>query len=349
MKILWIVSLTVAALIGMTLKEGTTPVRAATQAMAGATPSDNVGAHAYAEHCAVCHGEQRQGILPGFPSLVGIGRKLNEPQVDALVHAGKGRMPGFPKLGNEELSGLVHFLLASDQPLVADARPSSAAEAGGKLFQQSCSFCHGRDAAGGESGPDLTRSRLVHSDLGGSKISDVVRNGRIEKKMPAFAFSDEELKELAAFIHAAVDKANAAAGGRRGVDVADLQTGSAQAGKQYFYGVGTCSTCHSPTGDLAGVASRYEGLELEERMLYPKDVKSRATVTLPSGEQVTGTVAYLDEFTIGLRDAGGVYRSWELTHVQYALDAPAKKHAQLFPGYTDKNIHDLMAYIQTLR
>ena len=347
MKRLCTISLAVAAIIGFASQQRVTPVRAAAQAPVA--PADAVGAHSYAEHCAICHGEQRQGILPGFPPLVGIGRKSTEPQIVALIHAGKGRMPGFPKLADNELSGLTRFLLASDQPMVAGGGAGSPAEAGGKLFQQSCSFCHGRDAAGGEGGPDLTRSKLVLADVGGNKISDVVRNGRIEKKMPAFAFSDQELTGLAAFIHAAVAKATAAPGGRRGVDVADLQTGSVQAGKQYFYGAGTCSTCHSPTGDLAGVASRHEGLELEERMLYPRDAKSRATVTLASGEKVTGTVAYLDEFTIGLRDAEGVYRSWDLGHVQYVLDAPAKKHALLFPNYTDKNIHDLMAYIQTLR
>ena len=84
-------------------------------------------------------------------------------------------------------------------------------------------------------------------------------------------------------------------------------------------------------------------------MLYPKKVKSRVTVTLPSGKQVTGTVAYLDEFTVGLRDANGAYRSWPIRDVKYSLDSPVSAHADLLGKYTDDDIHNLMAYLQTLR
>ena len=94
------------------------------------------------------------------------------------------------------------------------------------------------------------------------------------------------------------------------MDVEDLQSGNAEAGKQYFNGAGKCSSCHSPTGDLAGIAKRYQGLKLEQRMLYPEGATAKATVTLASGQTVTGKLAYRDEFTIGLRDATGWYRSW---------------------------------------
>ncbi len=69
------------------------------------------------------------------------------------------------------------------------AHTSDAAAAGGSLFQQNCAFCHGRDAGGGETGPDLTRSKLVTADVGGDKISEVVLHGRPDKGMPAFSFS----------------------------------------------------------------------------------------------------------------------------------------------------------------
>lgn len=84
-------------------------------------------------------------------------------------------------------------------------------------------------------------------------------------------------------------------------------------------------------------------------MLYPSDVKSHARVTLPSGKIVTGTVAYQDEFTIAVRDGDGKYRSWELQTVKMSVEAPVKAHAELFPKYTDADIHNLMAYIQPLR
>lgn len=220
---------------------------------------------------------------------------------------------------------------------------------GGALFQQNCAFCHGRDAGGGETGPDLTRSKLVSADVAGDRISEVVHNGRPDKGMPRFSFGDPEMASLVAFIHNQAAVALKQAGKRRGVDVSDLQTGNVEAGIRYFNGAGGCKSCHSPTGDLAGIASRYQGLQLEQRMLYPKDAKSKVSVTLPSGQVVEGTLAYLDEFTVALRDAGGTYRSWPRIAVKDHVDSPVDAHVDLFSKYTDDDIHDLMAYLQTLR
>jgi mono/diheme cytochrome c family protein len=312
------------------------------------------GATAYAEHCAICHGDNREGDLPAFPPLLGINRQMSDQQITDLVRSGRGRMPGFPKLRQEELSALLQLLSTSNSPTPvpngnSSVASSSLSEAGSVLFRQNCAFCHGRDAQGGETGPDLTQSRLVRRDVGGDRISEVVRNGRPEKKMPAFHFSNQEIYSLVAFIHEQQAKAASKPGGRRGVEVADLQTGNVEAGRRYFNGAGNCVACHSPTGDLASVASRYEGLQLEEQMLYPRDVKSRVTVTLPSGKQISGTVAYLDEFTVALRDADGNYHSWAVGTVKYKLDAPVNAHVDLFSKYTDDDIHNLMAYLQTLR
>jgi cytochrome c oxidase cbb3-type subunit 3 len=227
---------------------------------------------------------------------------------------------------------------------------SPLVQSGSAVFRKNCSFCHGRDAGGGETGPDLTRSRLVRQDLGGDRIGPVVRTGRADKGMPAFEFTNQEIAGLAAFIHFRQREASfAKKGGRKGVDVADLQTGNANAGKQYFEGTGGCATCHSPTGDLAGIASRYEGLELEEQMLYPRHAKSKVMVTLASGQTITGTLEYLDEFTVGLIDGTDTYRSWRISDVQYKLDAPVEAHADLLGKYTDADIHNLMKYLQTLR
>jgi cytochrome c oxidase cbb3-type subunit 3 len=214
---------------------------------------------------------------------------------------------------------------------------------------QQCAFCHGRDTGGGETGPDLTRSKVVADDVAGNQIGVVVRNGRPDKGMPRFNVSDQELTALVAFIHDQKTKAESQKGGRRGVEVADLQTGNAEAGKVYFNGAGTCSTCHSGTGDLEGVAKRYQGLKLEQRMLYPQGATSHLTVTLPSGETVTGKLAYRDEFTIGLRDDKGWFRSWPASKVRYTVDAPAEAHVKLLEKYTDDDVHNLMAYLQTLR
>jgi mono/diheme cytochrome c family protein len=316
---------------------------------------ENAGAESYAKHCAVCHGEQREGILPGFPPLLGINHRMADNKIAELVHTGKGRMPGFPNLQDGELTALLHYLTTADataQTVATGAKAdgdSGLAEAGGSLFHQNCAFCHGRDAMGGETGPDLTQSNLVLSDTTGEKIAAVVREGRPDNKMPGFNFSSQEMNSIIAFIRAREAEAKAHPGGRRGVSVEDLQTGNAEAGKRYFEGPGGCTKCHSTTGDLAGLANRYSGLQLERRMLYPEDAKSTVTVTLSSGETISGTLAYRDEFTVALRDGNGIYRSWPTSRVRYTVESPANAHVELFDKYTDDDVHNLMAYLQTLR
>ena len=315
-------------------------------------PGQDPGAATYAKRCGVCHGAQREGNLPGFPPLIGINRRMSDKQIADLIRTGKGRMPGFPNLQGGELTALLKYLQAPAEAAGNGAKGgegSDIAEAGGALFHQHCAFCHGRDAMGGETGPDLTQSKLVLSDTTGEQIAAVIREGRPNNKMPGFNFSPQEMRGVIAFIHAREAAAKAHPGGRRGVVPADLQTGSAQAGKKYFEGAGGCTKCHSATGDLAGVANRYQGLQLEEHMLYPKDAKSAVTVTLPSGDKVSGTLAYRDEFTIALRDGNGIYRSWPIGRAKFTVESPADAHAEQLPKYSDDDIHNLMAYLQTLK
>ncbi len=317
---------------------------------------DGPGAKTFAANCAVCHGVHREGNLPAIPPLVGIGHQLSGEQIAEIIHKGKGKMPPIPSLQGKELAGLLSFLTGADaSPSRQNADQSAAVHssdqlpAGKILFQQNCAFCHGRDAMGGESGPDLTQSRIVLDDVNGDKISPVVRAGRPDNKMPGFNFSDQEMQNLAAYIHASVVAAATHKGARRGVTISDLQTGNVEAGKQYFEGAGGCAHCHSPGGDLAGIATRYRGLQLEQRMLYPRGAKSNVTVTVPSGQSVSGTLAYLDEFTVAMRDSSGNYRSWLISTVKYTIDSPVEAHVRQFEKYTDADIHNLMAYLQTLR
>jgi cytochrome c oxidase cbb3-type subunit 3 len=145
-------------------------------------------------------------------------------------------------------------------------------------------------------------------------------------------------------------------GSRRTVEADDLQTGDARAGKTYFEGAGGCSTCHSPAGDLSGVANRFEGLALLQRMLYPPSVKgtrravpAQVAVTLPSGQTIAGALAHRDEFTIALIDASGSYRSWSTSDVKFSVVDPLEAHAALLEKYTDAEMHNVLAYLQTLR
>ena len=157
------------------------------------------------------------------------------------------------------------------QTVTPQTYPIEQIQAGEVRFVSECGFCHGRDAAGGETGPDLTRSKLVAEDNRGDKIGPVVRAGRADLGMPAFSLSPADMAAIVAFIHDQKTKAEAEGGGRRSVEATDLETGDAAAGRRYFNGVGGCSACHSVTGDLAGIASRFEGLKLLMRMLYPSE------------------------------------------------------------------------------
>lgn len=206
---------------------------------------------------------------------------------------------------------------------------------------------------GAESGPDLTRAALVAVDLRGDKIAPLVRSGRVDKGMPAFNLSDLDLNATVAFIHDQKRKAELP-GSRRRVDVADLQTGSVEAGKRYFDNL--CTKCHSSTGDLAGIARRLQGLALLQRMLYPGSGREAAppsppkvTVTLPSGQKVSGAVAYRDEFTIALTDPNGWYRAWPIRQVTFSVDDPLQTHVEQLGRYTDRDMHNVLAYLQTLR
>lgn len=238
------------------------------------------------------------------------------------------------------------------QTVTPQTYPQAQIDAGQGVFLQNCAFCHGRDAGGGETGPDLTRSSVVAEDVRGDKIAPVVHGGRVDKGMPSFNLSDQDLAAVVAFIHDQKSKADTEQGGRQHVTADDLQTGNADAGKEFFNGAGKCSTCHSPTGDLLGVAKRYQGLTLLQRMLFPGGRGApppTVTVTLPSGETVAGTVAYRDEFTIAVRDSAGRYRSWPTDQVKFKVDDPVQAHVDLLGKYTDAEMHDVLAYLQTLK
>jgi cytochrome c oxidase cbb3-type subunit 3 len=235
--------------------------------------------------------------------------------------------------------------------------PAEQIEAGQSRFAGQCGFCHGRDAAGAESGTDLIRSALVAEDVRGDKIGPVIRQGRPDKGMPGSNLSDSDIAAIVAFIHDAKVKAESASGGRRSVGVEDLQTGNPDAGKQYFNGAGGCAKCHSLSGGFAKVGGRYEGLALLQRLLYPGSgrgagpapARPTATVTTRDGQVVTGTLMNLDEFTILMTDANGWSRSWPVKQVRVSIDNPLQAHADLLSKYTDKDMHDVFAYLQSLK
>jgi cytochrome c oxidase cbb3-type subunit III len=243
---------------------------------------------------------------------------------------------------------------APPKTVTPQSYPPEVVITGQGRFADECALCHARDAAGSDSGPDLTRSILVAQDVRGDKIGPLLRTGRVDKGMPSFDLSEADVNSIVAYIHDQKTKMEAVGGGRRNVDITDMQTGNAEAGARYFNGAGNCSKCHSPMGDLAGIGMRYRGLPLLQRMLNPTGSRpapapAKVAVTLASGETINGTLASRDEFTISIKDASGMTRSWPAKDVKFTVDDPVSAHFDQLGKYSDEDMHNVYAYLQTLR
>jgi cytochrome c oxidase cbb3-type subunit III len=232
------------------------------------------------------------------------------------------------------------------------AAQAAAAKQGETIFKQNCAACHGEDLTGGR-GPDLIRSKLVRHDKGGDLIGPVVTQGRPDKGMPAFPFSPEQVSDLVAYIDSELtlfDLHTRVPGGYpNDIPAERLATGSAEAGKEFFFGAGGCSKCHSPTGDLAGIAKKYDAPDLEQRFLYPTGVPDTATVTQPDGKQFNGTLLLNDGFNVAIRGGDGWYHSWPAKDVKVEVHDPLAAHEALLQKYTDKEMHDVFTYLETLQ
>jgi len=246
--------------------------------------------------------------------------------------------------------------LALAQLISRPVPPSDAVERGKKQFVILCGSCHGTDARGDDNGPDLVRSEIVLDDEQGNLIGPLVRQGRPNDGMPAFDLPNAQIQDLAAFLR----ERTQAAINRNAYPILNVLTGDPKAGAAYFNGAGRCNTCHSATGDLAGVGGRFRPEQLQTRFLYPRggrgggpngaQVKpTTATATPRSGRAVSGTLEFIDDFTVGLRDAEGYYRSFPRDSVRVDIQDPLAAHAQLLRQYTDKSMHDVLAYLATLK
>src|SRR6185295_1438120 len=211
--------------------------------------------------------------------------------------------------------------LAAQQP--APEFDPAAVERGQQLLSTECGFCHGANARGGSSGPDLTRSPLVQTDDGGRQIGEFLRVGRPDRGMPAFNLTAAQVSDLATFLHSSI-RANI---NRRGYKILDVLVGDAKAGEAYFNGEGRCATCHSPQRDLRGIGAKYDPPTLQNRMVLPRGGVTapnaqpepahldrnaiKATVTTAGGESVTGAIVRLTDFDVAVYDAAsGQTRTW---------------------------------------
>jgi cytochrome c oxidase cbb3-type subunit 3 len=224
------------------------------------------------------------------------------------------------------------------------------AKRGQAQFAQTCGFCHGVDANGGAQGPNLMRSMLVRHDENGNLIGPVIRDGRPAKGMPPIGLNNSQIADVVAFLHKRLEESDRRSP-RRPKDYALklLLTGDAARGKAFFNGAGGCSKCHSPSGDLAGIANKYPPADLQARFLYPSGIVKTAAVTTASGEQFKGNLFYMDQFRIAIKDSDGWYRSWPCSDVKIQIHDPLAAHLELLPKYTDAAMHDMFAYLEALK
>jgi cytochrome c oxidase cbb3-type subunit 3 len=249
-------------------------------------------------------------------------------------------------------------LCASAQQQALTAQTDSAAvERGKQILGQQCGFCHGANARGGSSGPDLTRSELVQEDENGRQLGGFLRVGRPDRGMPKFDLSAQDYADLAAFLHSEIYLAS----NRRLYKILDVLVGDPKAGEAYFSGAGRCTTCHSVTGDMKGIGAKYSAIDLQGHIVYPRRSGSppyedrnavKVTVTPASGAPVTGAIVRLTDFEVTLFDPAtrqqrSFLRTGDVPKVVVA--DPLQAHMDQLLKWTDADMHNVTAYLASLK
>jgi cytochrome c oxidase cbb3-type subunit III len=252
----------------------------------------------------------------------------------------------------------------------APADPALIAQ-GELIYGINCRACHGVDLRGGDlGGPNLLRSQLVLNDQEGELISPVVREGRNNPgmgEMPPQALSDDEIASVATYIHSVVATSQRQGAPPPGEEIVlNILVGDPEAGQQYFQA--ECSGCHSIDGDLQGIASKIpEPMDLQDSWVAgrrrgapdpdadPSRTQVMVTVNLSSGEAITGELGRIDDFLVSLTTSDGQYRSFTLHEntspsvLSVVKQDPMERHRKLLSEYTDDIMHDVTAYLVTLK
>jgi cytochrome c oxidase cbb3-type subunit 3 len=253
---------------------------------------------------------------------------------------------------------------AAPRPEAYPARPKAPQEVldrGKGTFGVNCAFCHGSDAGGGEVGPNLLRSSVVLEDQSGELIAPIVHGARVDRGMPRIDLTDAQISDVAAWLHSLRVASRTAAD-----ETINIVVGDPSAGEVAFQK--TCSSCHSVTGDLKGFASKMANPKtLQQTWMLPGGggrggfgagapsplhvPPTTVTVTLPGGQKVTGKLGRIDDFYVGLTEADGTVQGFsrmgDVPKVE--IHDPLAPHRELLRTYTDKQIHDITAYLVTLK
>ena len=228
---------------------------------------------------------------------------------------------------------------------------------GQQIYSQDCASCHGMDARGGQGGTNLVHSQLVMDDDKGELIAPVIQNGRPDSGMPKFDLTMDQITDIAGYLH------KVGANYREIIDMpTNIVVGDASAGQAFFEGPGKCATCHSVTGDLAGIGAKMDAKSLQNAVVSggggrgrgPSGVEvppTTVTVTLAGGKVVEGKLDHLDDFLVTVTDADG-------NHFTYARNGdvpkivvhnPLQAHIDMLPRWTDDQIHNVTAYLVSLK
>ncbi len=237
------------------------------------------------------------------------------------------------------------------------------------IFAGACGPCHGADARGGQlGGPNLLRSELALNDKAGELMYPVIKNGRPGTTMVGSPLPDADISAVIAFVHDLQSKIGGQGNPPPGAEVElDILVGDAKAGEAYF--AQKCAACHSPTGDLKGIATRAGQPKALQNLWVsggraiarggggmrpaagtPR-VQTTATITLPSGEKATGTLLRLDDFHVTIVQADGAQRTFrrqgDVPKVE--VNDPLTGHRALLGVLTDADMHNVTAYLVTLK
>ena len=245
---------------------------------------------------------------------------------------------------------------------------------GKTLYEINCRACHGADLRGGDiGGPNLLRSHVVLNDQHGELIIPVVRQGRMNPGMPVMPpmpLPEDDIKAIAEYIHAVAATMRGQGAPPPGEEVPlNIVVGDATAGRAYFES--RCASCHSATGDLQGIASRHaEPVQLQNAWVSggaafgrgggrggpapPSSASARRRITVsvtpPTGPPVEGRLDRIDDFVVVLTTEDGYQRSFtRRADVKVEVKDPLEPHRKLLTEYTDKDIHDVTAYLVTLK
>ena len=233
-------------------------------------------------------------------------------------------------------------------------------ERGRGIYSATCTACHGGDLRGGQlGGPNLLRSPVVLSDNVVEELTPILKGSRAERGMPPITLAPDDVAALGAYLHSVLATMRGQGSPPSGPPVElNVVVGDAKAGAAYF--AARCSRCHSPEGDLKGLASRVTDPRTLQNLWVAgagrgSTPTSRrvvtAVVTEPSGQRTEGRLVRYDDFSVTLALADGSQRSFRRQGDVPTLEIndPMSGHRELLPGYTNKDMHDVTAYLVTFK